>query len=70
MEFYAICYSAWFGGGISIFDDFDEYIRNFKLSLATISGGDIDTYKFRAWNEEEAYEKAKRHFREKGWDLQ
>lgn len=69
MDFYSFCYSAWFGGGVCVFDDFDEYIRDYTETFATISSGSIDTYKFRAWNEEEAYEKAKRHYKEKGWEL-
>ena len=69
MQFYSFCFDAWFGGGVCVYDDFDKYMFDLETTISTISGGDIDTYKFCAWNEDEAYEKAKCHYKEKGWKL-
>ena len=59
----------WFAGSVRIYDNFNEYIRNFADISEAISGGSIDTYKFKAENEEKALEKAKQYYKEQGWKL-
>ena len=59
----------WFAGDVRIYDNFNEYIRNFADISEAISGGSIDTYKFKAENEEKALEKAKQYYKNNGWAL-
>ena len=59
----------WFAGSVRIYDNFNEYIRNFADISEAISGGSIDTYKFKAENEEKALEKAKQYYKNNGWAL-
>ena len=70
MQFYSLCYSVWFKSEIGIYDNFDEYIRNFADISEAISGGSIDTYKFIAENEEKALKKAKQYYKDNGWKLE
>ena len=70
MQFYSLCFSVWFASSVRIYDDFNEYIRDFAELSEAISGGSIDTYKFRACNEEKALEKAKQYYKDNGWKLE
>ena len=70
MQFYSLCFSVWFASSVRIYDDFNEYIHDFAELSEAIAGGAIDTYKFRAFNEETAYEKAKRYYKDNGWKLE
>ena len=70
MQFYSLCFSVWFASSVRIYNDFNEYIRDFAELSEAISGGSIDTYKFKAENEETALEKAKRYYKDNGWKLE
>ena len=70
MQFYSLCFSVWFASVVRIYDDFNEYIRDFAELSEAISGGIIDTYKFRALDEEKALEKAKQYYKDNGWKLE
>ena len=70
MQFYSLCFSVWFTAGIRIYTNFDEYIQDIKDLSEAISGGSIDTYKFRAYNADDAIEKAKKHYKDNGWRLE
>ena len=52
-----------------VYNNFNEYIKDFSEISAAISGGSIDTYKFRALDEETALEKAKIYYKEQGYNL-
>lgn len=69
MQFYSFCFSVWFGTGVRVYNNFNEYINDLAEISAAISGGSIDTYKFYACDEETALEKAKIHYKEQGWNL-
>ncbi len=70
MQFYSLCFNAGFGGEISIYDNFDEYIRSFsELTEYIRPGFGIDAYKVKAENKEEALKKAKKYYNTNGWEL-
>ena len=60
----------WFASVVRIYDDFNEYIHDFAELSEAISGGSIDTYKFKAENKETALEKAKQYYKDNGWKLE
>ena len=70
MQFYSFCFSLWFASEIRIYDNFNEYIKAFANISEAISGGSIDTYKFRASDEETALEKAKHYYKDNGWKIE
>lgn len=70
MQFYSFCFSLWFSAGIRIYDNFEEYLRGFADISEAISGGSIDTYKFKAENEGKALEKAKQYYKDNGWKIE
>ena len=69
MQFYSFCFQLWFGTGVRVYNNFNEYINDFSEISAAISGGSIDTYKFSACDEEAAYKKAKQYYKNNGWAL-
>ena len=69
MQFYSFCFSLWYGAGVRVYNNFNEYIKDFAEISAAISGGSVDTYKFRALDEETALEKAKHYYKDNGWKL-
>ena len=68
MQFYSFCFSLWLGTRIRVYNNFNEYIKDFAEISGAISGGSIDTYKFRAPDEETALEKAKRYYKDNGYN--
>ena len=71
MQFYSLCFNPGFGGEISIYDNFAEYIRTFaELTLSIRPGFGIDTYTLKAENREEALKKARIYYNTNGWEIE
>ena len=70
MQFYSLCFNHGFGGEISIYDNFAEYIHAFaELTLSIRPGFGIDAYAIKAENKDEALKKARIYYNNNGWDL-
>ena len=70
MQFYSLCFNAGFGGEMRIYDNFNEYIRDFaELTESIHEGFGVEAYKVSASDEEAAYKKAKQYYNVNGWDL-